>query len=540
MVNAASGGTKDMKKRSLIPFAVLAAAAGAGAAVGRKLKTDKAFRRDFDDAVGKGILAAVGKLAHKLPEPNFGDISDYESRNFYPGHSEFATSGKRGARWRLGYARRSLVPDDYNQKDYYIAGYLSYPPNVLSGVIDDQAVPVICLDDSSGRGSVVFAVIDCVGISGADIRRIRARLADFAKENNIVSVNVSSIHCHSAIDTQGLWGDLPKMLKNNVRAVKDGRYDDIISGRDPEFMENLFEKTADAIKEAFNSMQRGKLTYVRTDAIDFARDKRPPYVWDRDIVRLRFIPDNGSRETVAAFMAAHPTALGAKNTKLSSDYISAMEQEINKAGRNFIFFQGAELAIAQQRDCITEHDGSEGWQEYGRTIGRFLNSIPDERERRVATFINIRNREIFIPADNPILIAAAKTGLVNNTVLHDAKEESGYCFVSEIGYAEIGRELSLALIPGELAPEILLGGAYGADESFNRTAWEYPPMRDMIPEGRELSVIGLCNDATGYIIPDNDYGSVIAKDHYEEAVSAGRRAGSTVTEAFGELVKSLR
>lgn len=540
MVNAASGGTKDMKKRSLIPFAVLAAAAGAGAAVGRKLKTDRACRRDFDDAVGKGILAAVGKLAHKLPEPNFGDISDYESRDFYPGHSEFATSGKRGARWRLGYARRSLVPDDYNQKDYYIAGYLSYPPNVMSGVIDDQAVRVICLDDSSGRGSVVFAVIDCVGISGADIRRIRARLADFAKENNIVSVNVSSIHCHSAIDTQGLWGDLPKMLKNNVRAVKDRRYDDIISGRDPEFMENLFEKTADAIKEAFNSMQRGKLTYVRTDAIDFARDKRPPYVWDRDIVRLRFIPDNGSRETVAAFMAAHPTALGAKNTKLSSDYISAMEQEINKAGRNFIFFQGAELAIAQQRDCITEHDGSEGWQEYGRTIGRFLNSIPDERERRVATFINIRNREIFIPADNPILIAAAKTGLVNNTVLHDAKEESGYCFVSEIGYAEIGRELSLALIPGELAPEILLGGAYGADESFNRTAWEYPPMRDMIPEGRELSVIGLCNDATGYIIPDNDYGSVIAKDHYEEAVSAGRRAGSTVTEAFGELVKSLR
>ena len=39
MVNAASGGTKDMKKRRLIPFAVLAAAAGAGAAVGRKLKT---------------------------------------------------------------------------------------------------------------------------------------------------------------------------------------------------------------------------------------------------------------------------------------------------------------------------------------------------------------------------------------------------------------------------------------------------------------------------------------------------------------------
>ena len=55
----------------------------------------------------------------------------------------------------------------------------------MSGVIDDQAVRVICLDDSSGRGSVVFAVIDCVGISGTDIRRIRERLADFAKKKII-------------------------------------------------------------------------------------------------------------------------------------------------------------------------------------------------------------------------------------------------------------------------------------------------------------------------------------------------------------------
>ena len=68
----------------------------------------------------------------------------------------------------------------------------------MSGVIDDQAVRVICLDDSSGRGSVVFAVIDCVGISGTDIRRIRERLADFAKENNIDLNGYYSKSKHSA------------------------------------------------------------------------------------------------------------------------------------------------------------------------------------------------------------------------------------------------------------------------------------------------------------------------------------------------------
>ena len=47
-----------------------------------------------------------------------------------------------------------------------------------------------------------------------------------------------------------------------------------------------------------------------------------------------------------------------------------------------------------------------------------------------------------------------------------------------------------------------------------------------------MAVIGLCNDCIAYIVPDNDYGSVFAPLHYEEAVSPGRRTGSNVAGAF--------
>lgn len=52
-----------------------------------------------------------------------------------------------------------------------------------------------------------------------------------------------------------------------------------------------------------------------------------------------------------------------------------------------------------------------------------------------------------------------------------------------------------------------------------------------------LSVIGLCNDAIAYIVPDNDFGSVFAHLHYEEAVSAGKRTASNIAGAFFRLVE---
>lgn len=525
-------------KKRLLKLAALGAAGTAGAILYSAKKEDLPVKRVAVEQYGeKAAFALIKTVADLMPDPHWLKLENYTTADFFDGHTEFADSAKRTARWSLGYARASLVPEDYLIKKYYIAGYLQFPPNVMSGVLDDQAVRAICLDDSSGRGAVVFAVIDCVGISNTDIRRIRAMLADFAKANGIAGINISATHCHSGIDTQGLWGDLPEILRNNVKSIKANRPEDVISGKNPAFMDRLRQTVADTIMRAYADMRKGVLYSSKSEGLKYNRDKRPPDVKPEDIVSLRFVPDDGSRETAAVFAAAHAVSLGAKNTLLSSDYIYYAEQVVNEADKNFIFFQGAELAIATSGDFIPEAEPEDdGFKRYGRAIGRYIVSIPKEKETKVEPILNFRAQEIFLPCNGEVLRLAAKLSIVNNRALSVGSHSSDACFVSEIGYAELGSKLAFALIPGELAPEILQGGAYDEKESYTKKPWNYRPMKDMVDGERQLTVIGLCNDSIGYIIPDNDFGSVFAPLHYEEAVSAGNRTGSSIVTAFERLV----
>lgn len=506
-------------------------------AKGEKMKK---YKKYIIDTADRAVSAAARGIAKALPEVEYLNACDYKPENFYAGNSSFADTPENG-NWRLGYAQTSLVPGDYLIKQYYIAGYLHFPANVMSGVLDDMKVRAVCLDDLSGRGACVFCVIDCVGISNTDVRKIRAGLKDFASENNIVSINISAIHCHSAIDTQGLWGDLPAILRNNVKAAKHGKPSELISGKNPAFMQSLFEKTQAVIKQAYEDMKDGRLYYSRNDKLNVNRDKRPPDVTDKNLLTLHFEPLDGSTPTAAAFLAAHPVSLGPENTQLSSDYIYYMEQEVNAAGSNFIFFQGAELAVARG-DVEIPEDVTENphYIRYGRALGRYIGSIKASEKVPVKPLLNIRCNEVLVPADGPVFALAGKSGVVNNLILKTGKGKLDFSFVTEIGYVEIGEELAFALVPGELAPEIQLGGGFDESTSYNKEKWNYPPLNDMTRNGRKLTVIGLCNDSIGYIIPDNDFGSMFAPLHYEESVSAGKRAASTLTEAFIKLTDSVK
>ena len=145
--------------------------------------------------------------------------------------------------------------------------------------------------------------------------------------------------------------------------------------------------------------------------------------------------------------------------------------------------------------------------------------------------LNIKLQEVAIKADNPIHILAAREGIINPVVTKD------FYVISEVGYMELGNKIGVALIPGEISPEILWGGAIPKELSWNNTSWNYAPMKD-IAKVEKLLCFGLCNDQVGYILTDNDIRSMFTEN--EEIIACSIQSGSIITSAFQNIVTSVK
>ena len=485
----------------------------------------------------------VGIINMVIPSVDFPAADSYQTENFFKGTDTFLDKAADGAKWSVGYASASLQTGNELDGRHYVGGSLSLN-KAATAVYDDQRVRVTSLNDGSGRGTVVFAVLDAFGLPLPDTREIRSRLADFAKENNIISINVSVLHQHSCVDTLGMNGNILEMLfKNpviNIFNTLTGSDKKLVNGQNAEFMENLFNVTATAIREAVADMKTGEIYYSEIDAQQFIYDKREPMVYDTDIHRFRFVPDDETaKETWFCNAAIHCVGNGAAGTDVTGDYPYYMEQVINEAGANFMYIQGAELAITSDNDPIIEQYGDmdrlERLKYFGAELGKLVVNS-DAEETPLEPVLNLRFMEYRVPVTNQILIFAAKMGLVTNLAV---KANGGLEVVSEIGYMELGDKLAVAIIPGELESAIAYGGCLDASNSYRGESWDYPSMQDIIGKDRDLLVFGLTNDQTGYILSDDDYSSIVSGVN-EEIVATGDKAGSSTITAFEALIDSIK
>ncbi|HQD73531.1 MAG TPA: hypothetical protein PLY67_08945, partial [Clostridiales bacterium] len=176
----------------------------------------------------------------------------------------------------VGFGKAPMMPEDITKKKYYVAGYDINKP--ATGILDPLYAHAIWLDDNSGRGGVVFVSLDAVGLLKTDADIIKESLGDFLAESGCRSINIISTHSHASIDTMGIWGPLPR------------------TGRSADYMTTVKEAVITAVKAAYADRRTGKLYLGRVEVPDMQKDIRTPVVFSKILTRLRFVPDDKSRE----------------------------------------------------------------------------------------------------------------------------------------------------------------------------------------------------------------------------------------------------
>lgn len=566
------------------------------------------------------LLLSFGVIGGVIPAP--GPDTVETSPYFMAGDSAFLRAPGANASWSAGFAKKVITPPDVlaNPGAYYMAGYANNKRP--AEVMDDTYVRTVYIDDNSGRGGVLFSVIDAIGLSNKEVLEIRANVWDFAQANNIKSVNVLCTHNHAGIDTQGLWGN-PYLLQ---------------TGRNEAYNTYLKDLVAQSMEEAFDNRVEGDLFWGDiTPREDIFNDNRDPYVYEKSLTRIRFspagTPNDRSDDLYICALNAHPEMMAIGNTSVSADFPAYMGRYIAghtggtvnpdgtvTGGADFVLFNGAigalingkglgdVFSIIEDKVKLFEPSGNSSETNaqaiaakmrrnlgvtggelsefllsltpadldengllnmekknaarkaftvaFGRTVGRYICEIDGEGEYPVAPFFNIRFEPVFLPVDNYILTLGAKAGLVNVSAFKTGDFGLDTVIATEAGILELGNSLRFVLAPGELAPELAMGGFLSAEASANGFEMAGTTAFGIIDPGRLASgsavksknlVLGLVNDEVGYIIPANDFythrflpyvaqeGDRLGRSHYEETVSAGPRTAGILLEKWQQL-----
>jgi len=553
----------------------------------------------LNDVLLRGISACIPRLPGTYCLKDF-DLEAYGG--FYKGHSAFIDQPAGDAVWRLGYDKKSILPDDFGKaKMKYARGsyvpwaYVSQVYKDDDGVDEFVGVRTVVLEDGSGRGAASFSSIDCIGLSNADVRKIRAAVATYAAANNIVSVNVSATHTHTGIDSQGVWTKPLSTLLNNFLSGLTFGLVKKKSGVNQDYLKKIIEATAASIQAAHAEMMvtEGTLTYAAKNLKDYNHDRTPPFVKDDNLYRLVFTPANTTkRPTVVASYACHPESasfgdeIPGLNSKITADCVYYMDKLISRAGSNFIFIQGNVGTVTSSRglssDGLPNLSSHEGAMRFGYELGLITlgmdmtqaqcQTLNDQlgdplgvnKPGRPANYsvwykdwvkvdstavepvLNIAHKQLTTEVQNNMAKVLAKAGLADITMIYDWKTLKYYT-VTEVGYMEIGEnggDLKVFLSPGEIYGELLMGDdVYGTMDGF-----KYKPLRELY--GENLIIFDLMNDAAGYVEPDNQYVIVgyrynkdsgkLDSDTWALLVSMGKNAASDIIGAFIALADGVR
>lgn len=501
------------------------------------------------NGIVEGLVSAICKIY--IDPKEWKDISEYDSDEigFMPGRNTYQTQAKAGNVWELGYASASLLPEDINSGKYNLGRDLLN--KLAEGVYDDQRIRVIAIDDNSGEGAVVWGAIDGMGVTSTDTRTIRKAVLAYCEEKGIkvASINISATHAHSVLDTQGVSTEFFRKLAGSFWKNLLGIDAPLAGLETAEYFKQYFiGESVECIKAALDDMESGKLYFEAIDCSQYFKDKRELIEKEDlpDTAALCFIPASGSEKTYIADITCHATSFSASNGLVGSDYIYYLDKYIKETnGGNFMMVPGAVGQVS--RDIEVDTTGMTEYEEKGadaRYLGAELGKLilAAEFSTELDPIINVKHREIFMTPENSILTLACEIGLVNNKVYTDGFIFKKYMMATEMGYLELGNEIGFALFPSELYPEVFWDDEIAGSPTWDGTEWPYDSLSTAV-EGVTTYAVSLTNDATGYVLTDNNFafmGHIIGEGIADEVLSVGKHTGSFLVTEYLALVDSLK
>jgi Neutral/alkaline non-lysosomal ceramidase, N-terminal len=376
-----------------------------------------------------------------------------------------------------------------------LAGYGARMAKPSTGVHDPTEARALIIDN--GTEKIAFVSVDHLGFDHGMVERIRG----IACEPTHIApdhIFVMSSHTHSG---GGAFMEMLPLLANAIA----GKFD----AKTRAFYE---QRTAEAIIAADKNLKPARIAIGAGEARGVSRFRsnwppNGPVDPEVGVIRIDYAA-TGKPMAVLMNFAAHPTVLGADNMTFSADFVgyarSALEKMIG-GDVMAIFTNGAQGTIAPRA-----FQGEDGWQK-AENVGTILAA-----EVYKVVLMNKPQDAVEIKlVRTPLALKIVPTSVFPAGMTYPPSYES------EINAISFDSRIAFVAIPGELGSILNFqvkdrGKLLGFDKTF---------------------LLGLTNDALGYIITEDEY----RHKTYESTISLfGPTFGSTIANEAFQLLEKLR
>jgi len=437
-----------------------------------------------------------------------------------------ACAGSLFGEFRAGAYKTVITPPVEGHPPVYMAGF---GHNRVAVTVHDDLY-ARCLAFSTGQKPLVMCEVDLIGFFLDDVQRVRTKVPD-------ADVVVASTHVHEGPDTMGLWG------------AAMGQ-----SGIDNDYNSFVVDRVAEAAKGALAALAPAtpSLAVVHNAELDtFIDDTRPPVKHDPDLIVLSLTAKDGKRIATAVNWANHPETLGSRNTQISADYPGFFYKRLEaKLGGMAVLWNGAVGGMqsplgANIKDPDTGAVAPENSFRKTQILGERIADLAAEAAGTAKPVridkVEFAERIITIPVTNRGFEMAAQADLYKGR----KKTTADGATTAPVGLIRMsGAEpvLAIALVPGEMYPELSVGGVERYSGADFPDAPIETPIKSMLHAPFKM-LIGLADDEIGYIIPKAEwdekppYLQNAKKAWYGEENSVGPDAAARIAAAIEELAR---